>query len=301
MKKLALVPLFLSLFVLGGCGTVTSSQEAVTEGQNLSTSGLAYTTAVDALLEEATTQVIDFDSKQLVELRNDLSDPGTQLQNHTKQLEALLTEIKKFRGHTLVLSAYFQNLKALAESTAPAETGAAVQTLSENLAALNNSLKNSNPNLSPSAAQSQEIGALGRLIGKAVLGSKIRSALQRDAEVVATSLALQENQIGVIASILQRRFNEANDDFARDNVTGPFADTAQPLPASWADNRKTWLETRFSVSQLSTAQTAAKQLRAVWTDVVSGGTDSGSMTSLIAELNSFVTTIQALKTASENR
>ena len=100
--------------------------------------------------------------------------------------------------------------------------------------------------------------------------------------------------------MLKRRFEASLDADIKTKVTEPYTNTAVPLPPTWAEDRRTLLTKSFTLSQLDTAKTAAKAMQGVWQDILSGGTDSGSIISLLTDINAFVDTAQALKDAKDD-
>jgi len=149
-------------FALCGCVTQT-----VRQGKDLSTSGIAYAAAVDALLDTTTGEVIDFDNKELIKGRIS-SDPTGALAARDQAMAELLDRIAEFRAQTKLLKAYFVNLQALSDSSVKDDTGPAVQALSESIGKLNARLEGKAGKDALTDQQAQQIGALARLVAGAV-------------------------------------------------------------------------------------------------------------------------------------
>ena len=286
MKKSVILSLCLSLLLINGCATQTIQQ-----GKDLSTSGIAYAEAVDNLLDATTDRVIDFDNEETKKARLG-SDLSTKIAEKNKAVVDVLTEIKEFRAHTKLLKTYFLNLQALADSPIKEDARASVKSLSDSISKLN---KKAEERLTEE--QKTQIGALGGLVANSIHAAKIKSALTRDAEVIGTYLALQENQLENITGILKDRFQAENDLFLEEKVIAPYANKNMPLSSEWPNDRKQWLKTQFVSLQLATANEAAKQLRSVWVDILQGKTDINSLSILISDVNEFVTAVQALEAA----
>jgi hypothetical protein len=290
MKKNMILSLCLSLLLISGCATQTIQQ-----GKDLSTSGIAYTEAVDKLLDATTDRVIDFDNEELKKARLG-SDLSTKIAEKNDAVADVLIQIRKFQAQTKLLKTYFLNLQALADSPVKEDAGPAVKSLSDSISKLNKALeKDGKERLTEE--QKTQIGALGGLVANSIHAAKIKSALTRDAEIIGTYLALQENQLENITGILQDRFQAENDLFLKEKVVAPYANRNTPLSAEWSNNRKQWLKTQFVSQQLATANEAAKQMRSVWADILQGKTDINSLSILISDVNEFVTTVQALEAA----
>jgi hypothetical protein len=291
MKKNVFVALGLAAMLMSGCVT-----QSIQQGKDLSISGIAYTEAVDKLLDVTTDRVIDFDTEELKKTRRG-SDLKGMISQKNQAVVDVLIEIERFRAHTKLLKTYFLNLQALANSQVKDDMGGTVQLLSNSISKLNNNLggKDGKENLTDD--QKKQIGALGGLVASTVHAGTIKRALARDAEVIGIYLALQENQLQNLAGILRDRFLAENDLFLNEKVIAPYIDKSQVLGAGWAKDRKKWFKTQFVSQRLLTAQEATKQLRGVWADILQGKTDTNSLSVLISDVNEFVITVQALEAA----
>jgi hypothetical protein len=275
--------------------------QTIEQSRDLSTSGVAYTNAVDSLVDSTVNRLIDFDSSVALKSRRGQSEAQLtmMLQTLNQDLTAIIEELEHFKDQNRLLEAYFLNLQALADSPVQQDFGSAVSELSGSINDLNSTL---NQRVELTSDQQASIGALAGLVGKSVQAAKIKVALERDASIIGTQLALQEQQLEVIAGILQDRFEVENDLFYRESVEAPYADFAgQPdLGDQWRDNREQFIRSQFTYEQLQTAQTAAKQLRGIWTDILQGGNDIGSLKILISDVNEFVVAIENLQESSDS-
>ncbi len=290
MKKHVFVALGLAAILMSGCAT-----QSIQQGKDLSTSGIAYTEAVDKLLDATADRVINFDTEELKRSRRG-SDLTGMITNKNLAVVDVLTEIGRFRAQTKLLKTYFLNLQALADSPVKDDAGGAVQSLSDSISKLNKELRGKE-NQDLTEDEKKQIGALGGYVASTIHAAKIKRALARDAEVIGTYLALREKQLKHITGILRDRFLAENDLFLNEKVIAPYVDRNQALGAGWANDRKQWFKTQFVSQQLVTAKEAAKQLRGVWADILQGKTDINSLSVLISDVNEFVTTVQALEAA----
>jgi hypothetical protein len=295
MRSKFIAALVLSSTLIAGCAT-----QSIQQGKDLSTSGVAYTEAVDKLLDVTTDRVINFDSAELVKTRRG-SNLKEMITTKNEALVSVLTEIGRFRAQTKILKTYFVNLQALADSPVENDAGGSVKSLSDSISKLNKALGGKDGKEQLSQEQKTQIGALGGLVAHSIHGAKVKHALERDAEIIGIYLALQENQLGNIADILKDRFLTENDLFLNEKVIAPYIAKDKPLGDSWGKNRNDWVKAQFVNQQLSTAQEAARQLRGVWADILEGKADINSLSILISDIGQFVTTVQALETASKTK
>lgn len=294
MKKSIIFIFWLCAWLISGCATQT-----VQQGKDLSSSGIAYTEAVNNLLDITVDRIIDFDSAELMKSRRG-SNLREQVTQKNQAVLLVISEIDTFRIQTKLLKTYFLNLQALADSPIKDDAGSAVQALSSSISKLNTVFGGKDGEESLTDEQKKQIGALGGLVSASTHASKIKRALERDAEIIGIYLSHQENQLNTIAGILRDRFNAENDLFLEEKIIAPYVDRNQTLGDSWVSYRKQWFKTRFISLQMTTAQEAARQLRGVWADILQGRTDLNSISLLISDVNEFVTTVQALKEAGDS-
>lgn len=286
---------FSSTLVATGCAT-----QSIRQGQDLSSSGVAYTDAVDKLLDVTTDRVINFDSAELIKTRRG-SDLKKMITEKNEALQSVLVELGRFRAQTRLLKTYFVNLQALADSPVKDDAGGAVESLSDSISKLNKALGKTAGKEKLSEEQKTQIGGLGGLVAHTIHGANVKRALERDAEIIGTYLALQENQLGNIVDMLEDRVQNDNDLFLNERVIAPYVAKDNPLGDSWIKDRREWAKTRCVSQQLKTAQEAAKQLRGVWADILEGETDINSLSILISDVSEFVISVQALETANGAR
>jgi predicted small secreted protein len=296
MKRTFIAALVLSsTLVATGCAT-----QSIRQGQDLSSSGVAYTDAVDKLLDVTTDRVINFDSAELIKTRRG-SDLKKMITEKNEALQSVLVELGRFRAQTRLLKTYFVNLQALADSPVKNDAGGAVKSLSDSISKLNKALGKTDGKEKLSEEQKTQIGGLGGLVAHTIHGANVKRALERDAEIIGTYLALQENQLGNIVDMLEDRAQNDNDLFLNERVIAPYVAKDKPLGDSWIKDRREWAKTRCVSQQLKTAQEAAKHLRGVWEDILEGETDINSLSILIYDISEFVTSVQALETANGAR
>ncbi|NHN77864.1 hypothetical protein HA520_11320 [Azotobacter chroococcum] len=291
IQKLS-ISLLLSGSLISGCAT-----QSIQQAKDLSTSGVAYADAMDKLLDVTVNRMIDFDAAELKKARRG-SSLREMIAEKNYALLSVLDEFGRFRSQTKLLKTYFINLQALADSPIESDAGGALKALSDSIGKLNKTLGEDDKE-SLTEDQKIQIGALAGLVAHNVQGAKVKHALERDAEIIGTYLALQENQIEGMSNILEDRFLAENDLFLNEKIIAPYVNKDTPLSESWEKDRKEWVKTQFVSQQFVMAREAAKQLRGVWSDILEGKADIGSISILISDVNEFVMTAQSLETASK--
>jgi hypothetical protein len=286
------------VLLLSGCN---SSSQKIQQGRDLSTSGIQYTEALNSLLDVTIDRVIDFDSSEAIRIRKwaDESTLKKTIQDRDSALLALLNELNSFRRYTQQLKVYFLNLQALVNSPVQAESGAAVRELSESVRNANNEIR-SNDSIRLSEEESDGIVALSQSVAKEAHTAKIDAALRRDAKVIGEQLLLHEKLLANLTGMLTDRFEMGNDEFRNAKVTNPYINKKVEIGNQWKKDRKKWLKSQFTSESLNKAKEAARQLRAVWEQILQGRSDPGSITLLIQDINEFVLIINEINEAKES-
>lgn len=283
------ISLFFLICALYGCATTQSIQE----GKNLSASGIAYTDAVDKLVEASIDKVIDFDSEELKKTRyGSESELEKIINSHNNSLSQIVFELERFQKQTKLLKAYFVALQSLADSSVKNDAGESVKALS---GSINEANKENGGESQLSEDQLKQVGILGGIIANSIHAGKIKSALMRDSTVIGMSLALQENQLTNLTNILQDRLLGENELFLNESVIYPYINSTSSLDKNWMENRKKWVKFKFIDERLDTAQEAVRQLRGVWEDILKGEDDVNSVGILISDLNDFVNAIISIR------
>ena len=292
-KTTTLVVGAISIFV-AGC-----SSNTLTKSQNMSASGIAYADSVNELLDETIKQVIDFDSKELLKTRAG-TNPRKMLKEKNESLTELIKEINHFRYQTSLMKNYFINLQALAESTVADDIGVSVGEISGTIQYLNHrpkdidDIKRINKQLTE-----EDQGYISTLTGMMVrshFAANIEAALKRDAPVIGTQLLLQEKQLDHILSILQDRLSVGSRIHLVENVRSPYIDTDMPIDdkETWITHRREWFEMQQAASVFDDVKEAHQALRTAWEDILRGKQDVGSVSTMLEDVNEFVSTLHAL-------
>lgn len=283
----------ISIFI-EGC-----SSNTLTKSQDMSASGIAYADSVNELLDETIKQVIDFDSKELLKTRAG-SNPEKMLKEKNHALVNLIKEINHFRYQTSLMKNYFINLQALAESTIADDIGVSVGEISGTIQYLNNRPKDARDTKRIKKLLTEEdegyIGTLTGMMVRSHFAANIEATLKRDAPVIGTQLLLQEKQLDHILSILQDRLSLGSKIHLMKNVTSPYIDPEAPIidKEMWITHRREWFEMQQTASVFGDVKEAHKALRIAWEDILRGKQDVGSVSTMLEDVNEFVSTLHAL-------
>jgi hypothetical protein len=294
MKTTATLALGIISIFITGC-----SSNTLIKSQNMSASGIAYADSVNELLDETIKQVIDFDSKELLKTRAG-SSRKKMLKEKNESLGKLIKEINHFRYQTSLMKNYFINLQALAESTVADDIGVSVGEISGTIQHLNHRPKDAHDTRRINKQLTEEdegyIAMLTGMMVRSHFAANIEATLKRDAPVIGTQLLLQEKQLNHILSILQDRLSLGSRIHLVEKVRAPYIDTEMPIEdeETWIIHRREWFEMQQAASVFSDVKEAHKALRVAWEDILRGKQDVGSVSTMLEDVNEFVSTLHAL-------
>ncbi|CAA6827792.1 MAG: Unknown protein [uncultured Thiotrichaceae bacterium] len=286
---------------LGAVSVVGCSTNTINEGRNLSASGIAYTESVNALLDETIKQVIDFDSQELLITRIG-SNPRRMLKEKNKVLSELIKEIDLFRYQMSLMQSYFVNLQSVSDSVVSEQTGESIGSISSAISRLNDLSKNNKHSgydyTDIDEEQHRYIGTLAGMLMQANYAANIKATLKRDAPIIGTQLLLQEKQLDNILGILKARIAIGNKIYLNENVMAPYIDMDNPVDQEmWVENRRHWFRLQQVTPIFEKVQEAQKALRVSWEDILRGKKDAGAVSTMLIDIDEFVSTLHALEKA----
>jgi hypothetical protein len=287
LRRLVSGGLSIALVVLvAGCST------PIKHGQDLSSSGIAYSDALSNLADATATTVVDSSSRDLLRIRT--REPRAKrekiLNDSDEAIGGYLIQIAELKNHVVQIKAYFINLQALSQSDAPEKSGAALKDVSDAINQANKTLRDSKRPVF-NDVQLQATQTFGTLIVKGVLAQQVSQALERDKTIIGEQLLYEQRMMKELAGTLQRNYIQASNAFRRDKVRDPYAaaelgaNAPDPvLGEEWVANRRTALTAQFQNDLLDKAANASEHMQAVWADIVTGGSDPGSLLVLLTDV-----------------
>ncbi|GEM_PF-3819363 len=282
-----------------GCAGPT---QTIRQGQDFCRAGIQYTEALDKLLDVTITTAIDYDSDELLRQRK-RTDPNELqpfLQERDKALAELVTTLETFRHHGRRLRAYFVSLQTLANAKLQESAEAAVGSLSGNIAAANENLRESN-RLKLSEEEQVYLGQLGRLVAKHIQAGALRRALRRDAAIIGEQLVLHERLIKKLRDVLMDRSLDEVDTLWRQKVKKPYVDTTQTIGEPWKQDRALWIRSSFYQEELTKATEAIHHMRFVWMGILQQEQNVESLQLALGDIGDFTETVHALHEAGKDK
>ena len=293
------LPVLIAAALLTGCAAVS-----VQRGKDVSSAGIAYSQAVQDVVDAAIDASIDASS--LTRQAETAMRPGPptpdertaragRLQESDEQLIASTSTYLRLKRSVSAVEASFIALQALADGSTSEATSTAVANLADRVNGINAALGRS---AALSDAQKSAVAGLSALVAEQVHGAAVARALKRDAPIIGTALALQQRLLDAAADDIRSELSAASTVFYRDRVLVPYA--AGRMGEAWPDDRRTYIKARAmgaTSEALSSAQAAAAQMQTVWARIVSGETSASELAVMLQETRDLLAALAAVKAA----
>ena len=287
--------------LLAACATAQLER-----GKDLSTAGIAYAKATEAVIDVAIDGAIDASSERQIAKRMGPAATRVERDERTKTLNTsddelvegvrLYTRLQRSVG---AVGDYFAGLQALAGAKPAEATEAAVKSLAERVSGLNVALGRGTP---ISAERQTAFAGLARQVVKQAHGAAVAHALERDAEVIDRALVLQELTLATAKKDVAAHLALANQRFYQERVLAPFL--AGGIGTGWAEDRRPAVRVKAlgsSVEALDSAETAARQMQVVWRRILSGETSSAEVLASLKDTEELLGATAALKQANRKQ
>ena len=150
-----------------------------------------------------------------------------------------------------------------------------------------------------SAEKKTAISGVVGLISKQAHASVLKARLEKDAEPIATALALSSAALEQQISWVEKPIQLQRDmDWAR-NVVQPYVNPAreQPLTAAWKTSFATLIKQAPKVQLLVDAKAAGEKMEAGWRDVLRGNYSLDEVRKSLADIQAALDVLIAVKAA----
>ncbi len=297
-RVLRAAALVVSLALAGCMGPTQTLQQ----GKDLCGAGIQYTGALDKLLDTTIEIVIDSDSDELIRqrTRTDPNELAGSLQERNKVLLEEVKTLETFRLQEERLKAYFVSLQGLIDAKVQDSAAAAVESLSDSIAAANQDLRTSH-RLELSEKERADLGQMGGLVAKNIHAAAVRRALQRDAPVIGEQFILHEKLLDKLKGILEDRYTSQVDAVANQKVKKPYVNVGTPIGDLWKEDRKQWIRSSFCAEELTRAMEACRHMRFIWAGILQGEPNVTSLQLVLNNIHDFTAAAQALQKNADER
>lgn len=268
------------LFSLSACSTV-----AVNRAEGVSESAISYVDSLKKVNELALDKSIDFTADLL------LSTPRTlqNLNDKTKDINERIRLAGEYKNYLDQLGNYFTELNALANGDQSENTAKAIDKIVENL-------KQPPAEIKISDERKAALSGLSAVVAKQIHATKVQSALERHADIVAQALEISEKLLDEQISWISIREKARKLKDYKSAVEGPY--TSNPpitLDDSWKNAWKASVSDSEVIQVLNDSKKASKALQKEWLAVLRGQYSPSELQSILKELKSGIDAIALVK------
>ncbi len=268
------------LFSLSACSTV-----AVNRAEGVSESAISYVDSLKKVNELALDKSIDFTADLL------LSTPRTlqNLNDKTKDINERIRLAGEYKNYLDQLGNYFTELNALANGDQSENTAKAIDIIVENL-------KQPPAEIKISDERKAALSGLSAVVAKQIHATKVQSALERHADIVAQALEISEKLLDEQISWISIREKARKLKDYKSAVEGPY--TSNPpitLDDSWKNAWKASVSDSEVIQVLNDSKKASKALQKEWLAVLRGQYSPSELQSILKELKSGIDAIALVK------
>jgi hypothetical protein len=285
------------IVVLSLCGC---DEQRLNQYSTFATAGQVYVANFHQVTAQAGSAMIAVDSvlmstahKDVVsDLKRNPAKYSAQVVQHDELLQKYLATLQLIDAHATALGAYFDAISKLTDNKTATNTASAATDLLDAVDTLNTHLAKATILGKPV----QDYVSKGAPFVVAHFQVKALDAqLQRAAPIVDLALSLQEGAVTAIGEQIKVSLTDTLKNRESIDVIEPFLKTDE-LPASWNTNREAYLRANVTLSNVSSAQAAIKQLHITFKQLVENPTASIDLQSLISDISAMSAYANAAQT-----
>lgn len=271
--------------------------------------GTTYAAALDNLLVVTQKIVIDSNSEQMLDDKNDRVNENRKdkkdrtranakrkpqsYEDQSRPDRELIKVIRDLRRHTHLLSEYFSLLYELGTSDSPQRAESAIGGLITSLNSTSTAIRGSG--FVPQNVANASGGATS-FIFKIAVRKALREELEARGPTISRELKLQEELFKALSLRVKESLEVITQSRERRLVIDPYE---SPEPISnrdeWITNRRTILTATTTIDQLDTASTAIRNLRRAFLDLGSNKMSAARFNSIISDFEAILTITEQLK------
>jgi hypothetical protein len=295
-RNMAAVALLIAAISLAGCTTTAR----INQFKDFSTVGVAYTKALDPLLDSAGEAAIDANSLVLEKAfptlkKEDAVTRATELDKHNNLLRERLAVLNDIKLHAHLLRSYFQALGSLAESDAAEGIGTGASEIVNQLGKISPKIEAAKIG---TASVADFVGPVVKIAVKNFQMAALDRELAARSAVIERELELQSAALQAITRIMRADLKYQSNMKMYKEVYAPYSKDAS-LPKDWIKKRKVNLTSEVSVSAADAAAKAAKDLKRAFISLVEGGFTSSDIPAIINDINAILDMVELAKKGSK--
>lgn len=299
--------LAVAMACLSGCLSFDVKDE-----DDISTAGAAYTQSTAALIDEAIKSAGHSDSQSMLFMKvpesmlgsAEFSDDAMKDRLGRSNAGLIDNAEKAFRLKASLdaVNAYFLGLQDLVRDPTADRNAMAVGNLAAQVNGLNRALedgKRGGPLISHE--KKDALVQLTRVISDQIHARKVKKAVKRDAEVIATALYLQGEVLDWAEMNIFRDLTSMTNRFYVEKVEVPYAEQNDKMDGKWVENRMLYLKTKAFIQDYENRKAARDQSMFqidLWSSALSGKYDQTLISQQIKDIKRIVAVKAELEKAS---
>lgn len=278
----------LVVLTLSSCATARTNHF-----RQFSQAGVAYSNAMNALLEEAGGAAIDTDSMVLGKTRRSLSrdDRRETIIEHNRLLRERLALLGDLKRHARLLRSYFEALGALADSDAPSGIGTATEGVVNALGELHPKIESARVGELPISSL---VGSVTKIAVAHFKVAALEDELKSRGPTIERELDLQQAALTAIAEELRTDLQSQIQQYESSEVVAPYVRDG-PLPGVWAQRRREALSAQLSLASVDSAADAARQLKVAFVALSEGRFQLVDVPALVDDISEIITLIERIR------
>lgn len=253
------------LFCLSGCLSFEAKN-----ADDIATSGAEYTRNTALLIDESIKSANHSDSQSMLFMKvpeSMLGSPEFSDQAMKDRLDKSNTGLignagkaYRLRASLDAVNAYFIGLQDLVRDPTADRNAMAVENLATQVNGMNRALDDGQRGAPVISREKKDaLVQLTRVISDQIHSRKVKKAVERDAEVIATALALQGEILDWAEMNIFRDLTSMTNRFYVEKVEVPYAEQNDKMNEQWVDDRMLYLKTRAFIKDYETRQAGRDQ------------------------------------------
>jgi hypothetical protein len=295
------------LAILSGCLSFGGEQE-----NDISTAGAAYTQQTATLIDEAIKSASHSDSESMLFMKvpesmlgsAEFSDEAMKSRLDASNTGLVDNAEKAFRlkASLDVVNAYFIGLQDLVRDPTADRNAMAVENLATQVNGMNRALEGGRGGGPVISREKRDaLVQLTRVISDQIHARKVKKAVKRDAEVIATALYLQAELLDWAEMNIFRDLTSMTNRFYVAKVEVPYAKQSADMNEKWVENRTLYLKTKAFIQDYESRKAARDQSMLqidLWSSALSGQYDQSIISQQIKDIRQIIAVKAEIKTAS---
>lgn len=304
--KIKMTIAFATLSCLSGCLSFDVNQE-----NDMAKAGAVYTQNTAALIDEAIKSANHSDSEAMLYIKIPETMLGTgeftddamkdRLDKSDAGLIANAEKAYQLKASLDSVNAYFVGLQDLVNDPTADRNAMAVENLAVQVNGMNRALEGKNAGAPAISQEKQDaMVQLTRVLSDQIHARKVKKAIKRDAQVIATALYLQGELLDWAERNILMDLSSMTNRFFVTRVEVPYTKQGDSLNQKWVDDRMLYLKTKAFIQDYQARKASRDQSMYeldLWSSALSGQYDQSMISQQIVDIRRVIRVKEDLEKA----